>query len=195
MKLEKFLIANYAYQDNKELYKFAKYKTLQQFYKTCKRPEWLIWLFARTNLYNQKKIILLTVKCANLLAHLVKRKVLLKALEASFNFEKYHNNDLISEIVKIRDAAWDHKDGQPANENREGQIANRVAYLSIEAAHALGFPDYVATQAIEVVELLQKAYFTKDILRMVQHELPFKIWDKKAIRYVKKSAYERYYNR
>ena len=42
-------------------------------------------------------------------------------------------------------------------------------------------------------ELLQKTYKTKDILHLVREQLPFKIWNKKAIRYVKKSVYDRYY--
>lgn len=192
MKLEKFLIANNAFQNEKELYKFARYKTLQQFYNCCERPEWLIWLFARTNPHNSKEIILTAVKCANLLSHLVKRKVLLKALSASLYFEKYYNDNL-SELVKIRDAAWDHQNGQLANKNRDGQIANKVAFLSIEAAHAFGFTDYVASNAMEIAELLQKTYKTKDILHLVREQLPFKIWNKKAIRYVKKSVYDRYY--
>lgn len=193
MKLEKFLRANYASENERDLYQFAKNKTLQQFYNNCERPEWLIWLFARTNPHNSKEIILTAVKCANLLTRLVKKKVLLKALEASLNFEKYYNDDLISELVKIRDAAFSHQDGQEANENKDGQIANKVAFLSIEAAHAFGFTNYVGSNAIEIAELLQKTHSTEDILNIVREHLPFEIWNKKAIRYVKKSVYSRYY--
>ena len=55
---------------------WAQGKNWQEIYTTCKRGDWLLWLFAKVNPDNLRELTLAKAKCARTVFHLMKDKYL-----------------------------------------------------------------------------------------------------------------------
>lgn len=98
-KLDQFLKQHNACEDCHE---FGKDLTLEQFLNTCERGDWILWLFARTNLddfhlissrippkktsKDVYRIALAVGHCANTVRHLIRHERSLKALDVVIAF-------------------------------------------------------------------------------------------------------------
>jgi len=82
-KLEQFLIRNNACPDGLE---FAKNLTLEQFWTTCPRGDWILWLFAKMNPDSLRELTLAKGHCANTVRHLMKDKRSIKAVDVAIAF-------------------------------------------------------------------------------------------------------------
>lgn len=71
-----------------EGYEFAKDLTLEQFLKTCKRADWILWLFRQTNGNDLAKLTEAKALCANTVRHLMTNEKSTNALDVAFKFAK-----------------------------------------------------------------------------------------------------------
>jgi hypothetical protein len=68
------------------LFIFAKDLTLEQFLNTCENGDWILWLFARTNIISTKEFELANAHCANTLRHLMTDERSKKAIDIAIAF-------------------------------------------------------------------------------------------------------------
>ncbi len=66
--------------------KFCEGKTVQEFWNTCHRGDWMLWLFKRTNPQDIKLLFLAKGHCANTVRHLMKDERSIKAVDAAIAF-------------------------------------------------------------------------------------------------------------
>jgi hypothetical protein len=86
MKKEEFqelLVKLNACESVKEL---AEGKTWEEFYNSCHRGDWLLWLFVKTNPNDLQLLTLAKGHCANTVLYLMKDKRSLKAVDAAIAF-------------------------------------------------------------------------------------------------------------
>ena len=60
--------------------------TLEQFLNTCKRGDWILWLFARMNPDSLRELTLAKGHCANTVRHLMKDQRSIKAFDVAIAF-------------------------------------------------------------------------------------------------------------
>jgi len=113
-KLEQFLIRNNACPDGLE---FAKNLTLEQFWTTCPRGDWILWLFAKMNPDCLRELTLAKEHCANTVRHLMKDKRSIKAVDVAIAF------------------------GEGRATREELDAANRAAYAATTTAAAVDATD------------------------------------------------------
>ena len=69
-----------------DAYKWAYGKTWDEIYTTCKRGDWLCWLYARSPGYSLEKLTLVKGLQAKQVVHLMKDKRSIKAVELAISF-------------------------------------------------------------------------------------------------------------
>jgi hypothetical protein len=65
---------------------WAGEKTWEEIYKTCRRGDWLLWLFKETNPDDLKALTLAKGHCANTVRHLMKDERSIKAVDDAIAF-------------------------------------------------------------------------------------------------------------
>jgi hypothetical protein len=78
-----FLMRHEACKDG---YLFAKDLTLEQFFQTCERGDWILWLFCRTNPNSLRELTLAKGHCANTVRHLMTDKRNIKEVDTAIAF-------------------------------------------------------------------------------------------------------------
>ena len=183
-----------ARQNEKE---WATGKSWQEFYDTCHRGDWLLWLYRKSKKYNFQKITLAKGLCANTVRHLMKDERSLKAVDAAIAF----GNGEISreELNAAADAAAAadtaayaaHVAATYATDTAAAFVAADAAADAADAAAAYAAAAaaaaYAAADAADADAAARKVAFTAyaaarkenwqktaDIVREV---LPFEIWE------------------
>lgn len=82
------------------LYEFAKDLTLEQFYLTCPRGDWLVWLFKQLQPTKKNELRLAAAHCANTVRHLMTDKRSTDVIDWIIN-----NNGEKPPLKLIKDAA------------------------------------------------------------------------------------------
>ena len=69
-----------------EAIKWVGDKTLQEAWDTCKRGDWMLWLYARSSNYDIRKLTLANGHCANTVRHLMLDSRSIAAVDAAIAF-------------------------------------------------------------------------------------------------------------
>jgi hypothetical protein len=88
---------------------WAQGKSWQEIYTTCKRGDWLLWLFAKVNPDNLRELTLAKAKCARTVFHLMKDERSRRAVIVAENFGRgvatRHELDAAAYAAYAADAA------------------------------------------------------------------------------------------
>jgi hypothetical protein len=190
-KLEQFLRRNNACSDGLE---FAKNLSLEEFWTTCHRGDWILWLFAKMNPNNFRELTLAKGHCANTARHLMKDERSTKAVDVAIAFGEGRATrkeldaaadaaDAAARAAYAAYAAADAADDAAASAAADAASAAdaavaadaaRAAYAAADAASAA-----VAAVAADAVAYAasakkQNQKLTADICRKY---LPLDLWD------------------
>jgi len=118
-----------------EAIEWAGDKTIQEAWDTCKRGDWMLWIYKKLYPKNIRQLTIAKGYCANTVRHLLKDERSLKAIDASIDFGNYLIDENELEIISIAaDAAAIAADA----------VAYAAAYAADAAADAA---DYAAADA------------------------------------------------
>ena len=166
--LKEFLIKTKACRDG---FDFAKDLTLEQFFKTCERGDWILWLFSRINPEDLRVLTLAKGHCANTVRHLMKDPRSIKAVDVAIAFGEFK-------------ATKEDLDAAAADAYAADAYAADAAAYAADAAYAGA---YAAAAAAARAAARAGAYadarkenqkLTADICRKY---LPLEIWDQLSI--------------
>ena len=109
---------------------WANNKTWQEFYETCHRGDWLLWLFFKTmNDKSEEDFTLLTHAkgyCANTVRHLMKDERSIAAVDAAMNY--------CGDKTALKNAAYAAYDAAKAYAAYAAYVAAYAAYVAAYAA-------------------------------------------------------------
>jgi hypothetical protein len=80
-------------------------KTWQEVYNTCERGDWLLWLFAKTNLDDKRLRVLAAAKCAEQVIHLMDNERSVNAVKVAIAYGEGNATD--NELREANIAAGD----------------------------------------------------------------------------------------
>ena len=114
----------------KEAKEWAGDKTWEEIYNTCRRGDWLLWLFQRTNPNDLQLLTLAKGHCANTVRHLMKDERSIKAVDAAIAF----GEGRISK-AELDDAAAAADDAWSADWVASAADISAIAANSVDAAY------------------------------------------------------------
>lgn len=178
-------------------FEFAKDLTLEQFLKTCKRGDWILWLFFRTNPNSFTELTLAKALCANTVRHLMKDERSINAIDIAIKFgqglatqdeladaaadanEAANDADEAANAAYAADAASYDADAASYDVDYEAALAalaasDELANAAYAAAKAADAAFYAATDGDFYAARKKNQKATADICR---EYLPFKIWN------------------
>ena len=144
---------------------WAQGKTWEEVYTTCHRGDWLLWLFARTNPDNSRKLTLAKAHCANTVRHLMSDERSIAAVDAAI---AYGEGKITKE--ELNAAAYAYAATAAA-------AADYAAYAAADAtAYAADYAAYAAATAAAAYADAKKENQkqTADICRKY---LPIELWN------------------
>ena len=175
-KLEQFLIRNNACSDG---LKFAKNLTLEEFWTTCHRGDWILWLFAKMNPNNFRELTLAKGHCANTARHLMEDERSTKAVDVAIAFGegKATRGELdaaadAARVARVARAAYAAYAAYAASDAADAAYAAYAAAADADAAYA-AYAAYAASDAAASAKK-QNQKLTADICRKY---LPLELWD------------------
>jgi hypothetical protein len=118
--LKEFLEKNRACEDS---FDFAKDLTLEEFLNTCKRGDWILWLFVRMNPDSLRELTLVKGHCANTVRELMEDKRSTMAVDVAIAFGE--GKATIEELDATSDDAWAAFVAAPVSSNFDAAF---VAY-------------------------------------------------------------------
>jgi len=139
--------------------KFAKDLTLEQFLETCKRGDWILWLFAKTNPESLRELTLAKGHCAATVLDLMLIEKSKKAVQAAIDFGNFKIGE--EELDVAAEAADVTAD--------TASFAAYAAASDAEHDHAASF----AASAVDDDDYKKNQAQTADICRKY---LPLEIW-------------------
>jgi hypothetical protein len=137
---------------------WAKGKNFEEFYATCHRGDWLLWLHKRTNPKHLKIRTLVKGHCANTVRHLMKDERCIKALDAAIAFGEgkitRDELDMAAAVVSeyVADASEAATAAAVAWTDVSDTDAGAAAYLALVAAEYVGYVAYTAYAAADATE-------------------------------------------
>ena len=142
---------------------WAQGKSWQEIYTTCKRGDWLLWLFAKVNPDNLRELTLAKAKCARTVFHLMKDERSRRAVIVAENFGRgvatRHELDAAAYAAYAADAA----------------AAAAAAAYAYDAAAAAAYAAAAAADAYAYAAArIENQKQTADICRKY---LPIEIWN------------------
>ena len=150
---------------------WAKGKTWQEIYDTCPRGDWLMWLFARANPNDLRKLTLVKGHQANIVRHLMKDDRSKKAVDLAILFGE---GKATREDLNNADAAAADADAAAADAAAD---ADAAAYDAADAAAYAADAAYADAYAARRQKRDQTLKQFADICR---EHLPIEIWNIKA---------------
>jgi hypothetical protein len=151
----------------------------QEVYEECKRGDWLLWLFAKTNPDDVKLLTLVNGKCAETVKHLMKDERSIKAVEAAISYgEGKISKKELKEFAADADAAAKvaadavYVATTPDVANYYAAEAASKATSKV-AAEAVYFADYYATYAAATRKgkLQQAADIVRNVIKIEHFNL------------------------
>ena len=129
-------------------FEFAKDLTLEQFLETCKRGDWILWLFARTNPNSLRELTLAKAYCAATVEHLMKGERSLNALYVAIKFGEGRATK--EGLAAAADAGWTSANASDAADAAATTWATWAARAAAAAAwDATWAASYTARAAAE----------------------------------------------
>jgi len=165
---------------------FAKDLTLEQFLNTCKRGDWILWLFKRTNPKSFRQITLAKAHCANTVRHLMQDERSINAVDVAIAFgeNRASENELKAAAAYSAAAADAYSANTAANSAYSAYSAAAAADVDSDSAAAgSAFASYASADAFAAYGAAgaarkQNQKLTADICRKY---LPLEIWDQSEI--------------
>jgi hypothetical protein len=145
---------------SKDFQEFAEKLTFKEFHKTCKRGDWMLWLFNKSNPDCLKELTLAKGHCANTVRHLMEDERSVAAVDAAIAFGE--GKITREELDKAADAAY------------YAAYADAAYYAAYYAAYAGGAADACAAAAEAAKAKKANQLETANICRKY---LPIKIWN------------------
>ena len=138
--LKNFLEKHEACEDG---YLFAKDLTLEKFLNSCKRGDWILWLFTKINPESLKELALAKGHCANTVRHLMIDERSKKAVDVAIKFgQGKASREELYEAASAAYAAY------AANASAYAANASAFAYADAYAATVAAAADaYAAASA------------------------------------------------
>lgn len=169
MKTYKEIINEHWSKDFKD---FAEKLTFKEFYETCERGDWMLWLFKQSNPDCLRELTLAKGHCANTVRHLMKDERSLAAVDAAIAFGE--GKITREELDKASAAAADADatdDAYAAAAAADADAVTASAAYAAYAAYAFA-ADAFAADAAAAIESNQLE--TANICRKY---LPIEIWN------------------
>jgi len=127
---------------SKDFKDFAEKLTFKEFYETCERGDWMLWLFKKSNPDSLRELTLAKGHCANTIRHLMKDERALAAVDAAIAFgEGKINRDELDKAAAASAASY------AAYAAYAASYAAYAASYAATAASAASYDDYAATAA------------------------------------------------
>jgi hypothetical protein len=162
--LKEFLKKKRACEDG---YLFAKDLTLEEFFATCHRGDWILWLFAKSNPKSIRELTLAKGHCANTVRYLMEDERSLRGVDVAIAFGE---GKATKEELDSASAASDASDAY--------YVASAAAYSAAASAAAASAAAYSAAAsaaaASAAADYKKNQMETADICRKY---LPINIWN------------------
>ena len=174
--LEEFLIKNRACEDG---FDFAKDLTLEEFLNTCRRGDWILWLFARTNPDSLRELTLAKGHCANTVRGEMHDERSTNAVDVAIAFgEGKATREELDDAAAAAAAAAVAWDAAAAYAAAYAAGAAYAAAAAAYAAYAAAYARAAAYAAGDAAAKKENQKLTADICRTY---LRLEIWDQLSI--------------
>jgi hypothetical protein len=182
--LKEFLKKKRACEDG---YLFAKDLTLEEFFATCHRGDWILWLFAKSNPKSIKELTLAKGHCANTVRYLMEDERSLRGVDVAIAFGegKATKEELDSAYAAAyvaytaADAAADAADAA-ADAADASYVASAASAAAADAASDASDASYVAYAAAYSAAAYSAADYKKNQMEtadICRKYLPINIWN------------------
>ena len=202
--LKNFLEKHKACEDG---YLFAKDLTLEKFLNSCKRGDWILWLFTKINPESLKELALAKGHCANTVRHLMIDERSKKAVDVAIKFgqgkasreELYEAASAAYAAYAANASAFAAADAYAATvaaaadayaaasaayaDNASSAAAAYAANASADAASAFAYASAAASTAAAyaVATVAAREQNQKQTADICREYLPIEIWDQEKI--------------
>ena len=148
---------------SKDFKDFAEKLTFKEFYETCERGDWMLWLFKKSNPDSLRELTLAKGHCANTIRHLMKDERALAAVDAAIAFgEGKINRDELDKAAAASAASY-------------AAYAAYAASYAATAASAASYDDYAAGDDYSAADAARKQS-ELETSNICKEYLPIEIW-------------------